>query len=83
MTNPDPQFTNPDPKLANPETALGGADAVQKTTYGVGQGTDPSASSAGASTAHPRAGSGPNYIAWGIGAIAVLVALAYLMGALG
>ena len=83
MTNPDPKFTNPQPEFTNSETALGGADAVQKTTYGVGQGTDPSASSDGASTAHPNAGSGPNYLAWGIGAIAILVAIAYLVGALG
>lgn len=76
-------MTNPDPKFTNPETALGGADAVQKTTYGVGQGTDPSASSDGASTAHPSAGSGPNYLAWGIGVIAILVAIAYAVGAIG
>ncbi len=76
MTNPDPQFTNS-------ETALGGADAVQKTTYGVGQGTDPSASANGSTTAHPKAGSGPNLLAWGVGGIAALVALAYLLGALG
>lgn len=73
MTNPDPQFTNS-------ETALGGADAVQKTSYGVGQGTDPAATSDSSSTAHPPAGSGPNYLAWGVGVIAVLLAIAYFAG---
>ena len=62
---------------------LGGADAIQKTTYGVGQGTDPAATSDGASTAHPASGTGPNFLAWGIGVVAVLVALAYLVGVLG
>ena len=34
---------HPDPKFVDPETALGGADAVEKTTYVVGEGTDPNA----------------------------------------
>ncbi len=76
-------MTNPDPQFRNSETALGGADAVEKTTYVVGKGTDPGGKAEGASTAHPRAGGGPNFIAWGIGAIAALVALAYLLGMVG
>ena len=74
-------MTNPDPNLPNPEAALGGADAVEKTTYVVGKGTDPAAQAdARGSSAHPASGSGPNYLAWGIAAIAILVAIAYLAG---
>lgn len=76
-------MTNPDPDFQNSETALGGADAVEKTTYVVGQGTEPGGKAGGTSNAHPAAGGGPNYLAWGIGAIAALVALAYLLGMLG
>lgn len=68
-------------QFVNPEAALGGADAVQKTSYVVGQGTDPAARSGGAN-AHPRAGQGPNYLAWGVGAVAVLVAVVYLISLL-
>lgn len=64
------------------EAALGGADAIQKTSWVVGQGTEPSARNEGDATAHPRAGGGPNYVAWGIGAIAAAVALVYLFGLL-
>ena len=75
-------MTNPDPQYRNSETALGGADAVEKTTYVVGQGTDPAGKAGESVNAHPRAGGGPNYVAWGIGAVAGLVALAYLLGML-
>ena len=73
-------MTNPDPNFTNSETALGGADAVEKTTYVVGKGTEPSGKADGSSNAHPRAGGGPNYVAWGVGAIAGLIALAYMLG---
>jgi hypothetical protein len=76
-------MTNPEPNLPNPEAALGGADAVQKTGYVVGRGTDPAAQADADGTAHPPAGSGPNYLAWGIAAIALLVAIAYLIGLAG
>ena len=76
-------MTNPDPKFTNSETALGGADAIEKTTYVVGQGTEPSGKAGDSPNAHPRAGGGPNYVAWGIGALAALVALAYLVGMMG
>jgi hypothetical protein len=35
--------TFPDDRYKNPETALGGADAVEKTTYVTGRGTEPEA----------------------------------------
>lgn len=65
-------------RVVNPEAAYGGADAVEKTSYGVGEATDPAGRAAGA-TAHPPSGSGPNYLAWGIGAVAGLVAIFYLL----
>ena len=66
----------------SPEAALGGADAVQKTSYGVGQGTDPDARQGESPVAHPPTGHGPNFLAWGIGAVAALVAIIYLISAL-
>lgn len=66
----------------SPEAALGGADAVQKTSYGVGQGTDPDARPGDSPVAHPPTGHGPNFLAWGIGAVAALVAIIYLISAL-
>ena len=62
------------------EAQLGGADAVEKTTYVVGEGTDPNA----------RKGDGPSATVSGRGApmmvlvvvlvLVVLVALAYVVG---
>jgi hypothetical protein len=69
-------------RYRDPEAQLGGADAVEKTTYVVGEGTDPNA----------RKGEGPSAIVAGHGApmmvvvvvvvLVVLVALAYLIGAM-
>ncbi len=64
----------------NSDTALGGADAVQKTSYVVGRGTEPGAQNQGSPIAQTRAGGGPNYVAWGIGALAAVIALVYLFG---
>ena len=67
-------------RLRDPEAQLGGADAVEKTTYVVGEGTDPQA----------RKGDGPS--ATGVSrrattivlaivlTIVALVAFAYLIG---
>jgi hypothetical protein len=42
MTNPPPSRGVPDDKYRQPpDAALGGADAVEKTTYVTGSGTDP------------------------------------------
>jgi hypothetical protein len=81
MERQQPQ-ENPVPRdrLRDPEAQLGGADAVEKTTYVVGEGTDPNA----------RKGAGPSATGVGRGAptivlaivltIVVLVALAYMIG---
>jgi hypothetical protein len=65
---------------ANPETALGGADAVEKTTYVVGKGAEPDARGDGEYRAGGAA-AGPNVAAWIVGAIAALIALVYAIGA--
>ena len=41
--NPTGGGSFPEDRYRNPETALGGADAVEKTTYVTGQGTEPEA----------------------------------------
>ena len=66
-------------RLEQPEAQLGGADAVEKTTYVVGQGTDPERRKGGgpSATVESRA---PAMV---VGAIIVLiatVAVAYLIG---
>lgn len=69
----------PNPDLPDTETAYGGADAVEKTTYVVGQGTTPEARTP---KGHPPevGRTGPGLIVWVIVAIAVIVAVAYLAG---
>jgi hypothetical protein len=70
---------NPD-RYENPEVALGGADAVEKTTYVTGSGTEPEAvKSAGTPAARVSSG--------GIGATGAIViflivgaVLVYLLG---
>lgn len=70
---------HPEPKFVDSETALGGADAVEKTTYVVGDGTSPEART-------PRDGppsvgrSGPSLVAWIAIAVALLVAIIYAVG---
>ena len=70
---------HPEPDFVDSETALGGADAVEKTTYVVGDGTDPTALS-------PRhgppsvGGSGLTLVGWIAIAIALLVGVAYSIG---
>lgn len=80
-TNDQPDSTNdhPEPKFVDAETALGGADAVEKTTYVVGHGTSPEAlSRKGESSDVPRSGMNP--LAWIAIGIAVLVAIVYIIG---
>jgi hypothetical protein len=80
-TNDHPDSTNdhPEPEFVDAETALGGADAVEKTTYVVGHGTSPeSRAREGQPTEVGR--SGMSLLAWAAIAIAVLVALVYVIG---
>jgi hypothetical protein len=66
-------------RYEQPEAQLGGADAVEKTTYVVGEGTEPDARPTGRYIARGSAGSG-SVIAWVVGAIAALIALVYVIG---
>ena len=70
----------PQDRYKNPETALGGADAVEKTTYVTGKGTDPSAQKPpGEPSARVRSG-GQGAI-WAIIAFLIVAAvLVYLLG---
>ncbi len=70
---------HPEPKFVDSETALGGADAVEKTTYVVGDGTSPEARSPIGEP--PSVGrSGPSIIAWVTIAVAILIAVVYAVG---
>ena len=73
----------PEEDYRNSETALGGADAVEKTSYVVGSGTTPEGKPPIAGvTARTPSGGGVNVLAWAVGAIALLVGVVYLLGVL-
>lgn len=72
---------HPDPEFVDSETALGGADAVEKTTYVVGDGTSPESRTP--TDGPPSVGrSGSSVIAWIAIAVALLVAIVYVLGML-
>ena len=89
MTNPTPGGVPDDSFRQSPEAALGGADAVEKTSYVTGSGTEPEASRGDpargrAEPAPPPAkgagGTGPN-TTWAIIVfLAVGAVLVYLLG---
>jgi hypothetical protein len=74
---------NPIPRdrYRDAEAELGGADNVEKTTYVVGKGTDPNARKGDgpSATVSSRA---PKMVAVVVFVLVVLVAIAYLIGAL-
>ena len=79
MSSPEPGIPRgPD---RSPEVALGGADAVEKTTYVVGEGRDPEARHTGPYVARDAAGAASAGV-WIVGAIAALIALVYVIGIL-
>jgi hypothetical protein len=89
----DQAVDTPDPDAyANSETALGGADTVQKTSWGVGTGTEPDGrlehapvglrKGEGSVVARTSAGGGANPVAWMVGLLAAAAALIYGFGAL-
>jgi len=73
---------NPIPRdrLRDPEAQLGGADAVEKTTYVVGEGTDPNARKGEGPSATGAARGAPRLLLGIVLTIVVLVALAYIIG---
>jgi hypothetical protein len=72
---------NPFPRdrYRDPEAQLGGADAVEKTTYVVGEGTDPNARKGAGPSATVRS-SAPRIVAIVVAVLVMLVAIAYLIG---
>jgi hypothetical protein len=62
------------------EAALGGADAVEKTTYVVGEGTEPDRRARGPYVARGASTGGVNLVVWVVVGIAVLIALVYVAG---
>ena len=75
--------------FTNSETALGGADTVQKTTWGVGHGTEPTGEDYmpvglrkgdGEVAARVATGGGVSPIAWGVGILGLLALLVYAFG---
>ena len=82
MTNPPPSGGVPDDQYRlSPDAALGGADAVQKTTYGSEAGTDPERTKSDPPPAPKGStGTGPN-ATWAILVfLAVGAVLVYVMG---
>ena len=82
MPNPPPPGGIPDDKSRQrPEAALGGADAVEKTTYVTGRGTEPERTkSESAPPVKGAAGTGPS-ATWAIIVfLAVGAVLVYLLG---
>ena len=84
MTGPRPDGPDqPDAsRYTHSEAALGGADAVEKTSYVTGKGTEPSGTNAGKPAASVGSGGGLGGLGWAIAGLAVLGALALLLGML-
>ena len=82
MTNPPPPAGTPNDKSrAAPEAALGGADAVAKTTYVTGSGTEPERHPAvQASNLKGQSGAAPNATWVIIAFLAVAAVLVYVFG---
>ena len=80
-TPPTPSDTPDDKSRAAPEAALGGADAVEKTTYVTGSGTEPERQrKAPASNLKGESGAAPN-ATWAILVfLAVAAVLVYVFG---
>ena len=75
----EPSF--PPDRYENPETALGGADAVEKTTYVTGKGTEPEAQhKEGTPSARVPSGSGHGATWVIIAFFAIAAVLVYLLG---
>jgi len=70
----------PKDRYVDPETALGGADAVEKTTYVTGSGTDPDARKGTGPSARVSAAGGQG-ATWAIIIFLIVAAvLVYLLG---
>ncbi|MDB4885503.1 MAG: hypothetical protein JWN79_941 [Gemmatimonadetes bacterium] len=67
-------------RYKNPETALGGADAVEKTSYVTGSGTEPETIKPAGVAANVPAGGGKNATWIIIGMLLVAAVLVYVLG---
>ena len=87
MTNPRPGDEGgqiPQDRYRDAEAELGGADAVEKTTYVEGHGTSPEAHvPPGTPTATVRARAGWNVLIWIVVVVIVLLAVVFLGGLFG
>lgn len=81
VTQQQPQ-ENPVPRdrLRDSEAQLGGADAVEKTTYVVGKGTDPHARKGEGPSATVRSAGPPIMVIAVVVVLVLLVLAAYLIG---
>jgi hypothetical protein len=70
----------PRDRYADPETALGGADAVEKTTYVTGKGADPNAQRAEPPAARVPSGAGRGTTRIILAFFVVAAILVYLLG---
>ena len=68
---------------ANQQDGSGGADAVQKTTYVTGKGTDPDQRTPPGVVARVEPGRGGNPLLWVVVVIAALIAIVYGIGFVG
>jgi hypothetical protein len=81
MANSSPGAGGADPdKERLPEADLGGADAVEGTTYVVGDGTEPEGRPEGIYVARDAAANGKNVALWAVVGVAALIALVYAIG---
>ena len=86
MTDPRPGDNGeqiPQADYRDPEAQLGGADAVEKTTYVTGRGTSPEARSpVGTPSARTPTSGWRSPLVWIVLVIVVLLVIAYLGGTL-
>ena len=86
MTDPKPGEQSgqpPEDRYRHPEAQLGGADAVEKTTYVTGRGTEPEARRPiGVPSAQTPSGSGRNPAMWIVLVVVLLVVVVYAAGIL-
>ena len=81
MTNPPPGGVPDDRSRQRPDADLGGADAVEKTTYVTGSGTEPERTRPeSAPSAKGDAGTAPNATAAILVFLAVAAVLVYVLG---
>lgn len=71
----------PQDRYRHREAQLGGADAVEKTTYVTGRGTQPEARKpVGAVSAQTPSGKGRNPVMWVVVIVVLLLVVAYASG---